>query len=99
MRKKRKKKGLFVWGHLAIITVLVFMTLFYLWQRTELLKVSYRLREMMQQQTELREEKSTLLLEFSRLRSPDRIEEIALQELGLVRSKEPVREIRRPVKE
>ncbi|MBT9137742.1 MAG: Cell division protein FtsL [Syntrophomonadaceae bacterium] len=96
MRKKRKKKSLLVWKHLTIIAVLVSMTLFYLWQRTELLRVSYLLREMMQQQAELREEESALFLESSRLRSPDRIEKIALRELELVRSREPVREINRP---
>lgn len=95
-RRKKNKKSLVVWGHLAIIVVLIFMTLFYLRQRTELLRVGYRLREMMQQQTELKEEKNALLLESSRLRSPDRIERIAIQELGLIRSREPVREISRP---
>jgi len=100
MRKKRKeRKSLLVWKHLTIIAVLISMALFYLWQRIELLRARYLLREIMQQQAELREEKSALFLESSRLRSPDRIEEIALRELGLVRSKEPVRELRRPVKE
>lgn len=97
MRKKRRKrkKSLFAWGHLAIIVVLISMTLFYLRQRTELLRVSYRLRGMMQQHAELKEEKNALLLESSRLRSPYRIERIAIQELGLLRSQKPVREIRR----
>lgn len=94
-RGKRKKKILFVWGHLAIILVLVSMTLFYLRQRTELLRAGYRLREMIEQQAELKEEKNLLLLEFSHLRSPDRIEGIATQELGLVRNQKPIREITR----
>lgn len=92
-RKKRKKKNLFAWGHLAIILILVSMALFYLRQRTELIRVGYRLREMMQQEAQLKEKKNTLLLESSRLSSPDRIERIAIQELGLVRSQKPVREI------
>jgi cell division protein FtsL len=98
MRRKRKKKSLLIWRHLAIILVLISMTLFYLRQRTELLRAGYRLREMMQQEAQLREEKSTLLLESSRLSSPDRIERVAIQELGLVRNP-VIREIRRPIEE
>ena len=86
---------MFAWRYLVII-VAFFMILLYLQQRIKLIKASYQLKEMIQQQAELKEEKNILLLESSRLRSPERIERIAIEELGLVRSREPAREIRRP---
>ncbi len=57
--------------------------LIYVWQRNELLRIGYDIREREKENLEFIEEKKVLELELSNLRSPQRIEAISKDKLGL----------------
>ena len=73
-----------LWGSVVIGGFLVAVILFSAWQRFELLGHGYEIQRMQQERAAEIEISRHLRLELETLRSPDRIEKIALEELHLV---------------
>ncbi len=73
-----------VWRSLAIGGLLVAVILFSAWQHFELLQHGYRIQKMQQEQAQQEEINRHLRLEIETLRSPVRIERIAIRDLHLV---------------
>jgi cell division protein FtsL len=64
--------------------VLVLLVLFSAWQHFELLRHGYQVEEMQREKAEQEEVGRQYRLEIDTLRSPSRIEALALQQLHLV---------------
>jgi cell division protein FtsL len=73
-----------VWRSLAIGAFLVVVILFSAWQHFELLQHGYKIQKMQQQRAAQEEINRHLRLEIETLRSPGRIERIAIKDLHLV---------------
>ena len=73
-----------LWQSLGIGIVLVLVLLFSAWQHFELLRHGYRLEQMQRERAAEAEINRHLRLEMESLRSPQRIEKIAKEELGMV---------------
>jgi cell division protein FtsL len=78
-----------MWKSVGIGCFLVGVLLFSVWQRVELLQNGYRVEQMHRERAVEEEIGRQLRLEIEALRSPKRIERIALQQLRLV---EPTRD-------
>ena len=72
------------WHFLAIGGLLVVVILFSGWQRVELLQHGYRVEQMQQQRADEEEINRHLKLEIQTLKSPQRIETLATEQLHLV---------------
>jgi len=59
--------------------------LFYVWSHHQMISLGYETSQTIRQERELLEKNKKLRLELAALKSPSRIERIALQELGMVR--------------
>jgi cell division protein FtsL len=55
----------------------------YVWCQTQVVNLGYRLSEAHRQHTKLVDENKKLHLELARLRAPERVEQVALHQLGL----------------
>jgi len=73
-----------LWRSMAIAVLLVAVLLFSAWQHFELLQHGYRIEEMQQARARELEINRYLRLEIETLRSPQRIERIATEQLNLV---------------
>jgi cell division protein FtsL len=73
-----------VWRSLAIGGFLVLVILFSAWQHFELLRHGYEIQRMQRERAAEEDVNRHLRLEIETLRSPGRIERIALKELHLV---------------
>ncbi|MEW6088237.1 MAG: cell division protein FtsL [bacterium] len=62
---------------------IIFIFLFYIYQRMEVREKVYLINQMQEEQKKLVEENRSLQLEAASLRSLDRIEHIAREQLGL----------------
>ena len=73
-----------MWGSAAVGVFLVVVLLFSAWQHFELLRHGYRLEQMQRERAAEEEVNRHLRLEIETLRSPRRIEEVAIKDLKLV---------------
>ena len=73
-----------LWKSVAVAAFFVAVLLFSAWQHFELLRHGYSVEEMQRQRAGLEEAARHLRLEIEALRSPDRIEALALGRLKLV---------------
>lgn len=73
-----------MWRSVVIGVLLVSVVLFSTWQHFELVRYGYRLEEMQQQRTVVEDRSRHLRLEIETLRSLERIERIALEDLHMV---------------
>ena len=73
-----------MWRTTSIAAFLVLVLLFTVWQQFELLQYGYRMEQMQQQRADEEEIQRHLRLEIEALRSPARIERVALAELQMV---------------
>jgi cell division protein FtsL len=73
-----------LWNSGAIAVVLVLLVLFSAWQHFELLRHGYQVEEMQREKAEQEEVGRQYRLEIDTLRSPRRIEALAVQQLHLV---------------
>lgn len=73
-----------LWKTAGIFGVLVIVVLFSVWQNFELVSHGYVIQRMEKQRAEEEAIKRKLTLEIATLRSPSRIERIALKDLHLV---------------
>lgn len=67
---------------LGILSVVI-VSIFYLWIRLEVIKLGYEISEASRYQMELIQENKRLKIELSNLKSPERIERIARENLKL----------------
>lgn len=74
----------FLFSVLAVVVVVVVVTLFYLWTRLMVVNMGYEISGLNKERRELVEENKRLKLEVLTLKSPQRIEEMARRELGLI---------------
>jgi cell division protein FtsL len=73
-----------LWQSFGIGALLVLVLLFSAWQHFELLRHGYRLDEMQRQRATEHEINRHLRLEIETLRAPQRIEKLAIGQLGMV---------------
>ncbi|HYB97457.1 MAG TPA: cell division protein FtsL [Vicinamibacterales bacterium] len=73
-----------LWQSLGIGVVLVLVLLFSAWQHFELLRHGYRLEQMQRDRAAESDINRHLRLEMETLRSPQRIEKLATERLGMV---------------
>jgi cell division protein FtsL len=74
-----------LWTSGGIAALLVLLVLFSAWQHFELLRHGYRVEEMQREKSEQEEVGRQYRLEIDTLRSPRRIEALAIEQLHLVR--------------
>jgi len=67
-----------------IIAITLLLTLFYLWSRLEVISLGYDIARANKEQAEFVNENKRLKLEILSLKSPQRIEALASERLGLV---------------
>ena len=72
------------WHTLVIVVLFVAIVLFSGWQRVELLQHGYRVEQMQEQRGDEQEINRHLRLEIETLRSPKRIESLAIKRLHLI---------------
>ena len=77
--RARELRRLLLCGAAIVVPLLV-----YVWQRVEVLRVSYGVEALKKERQQLQEQNKQLSVERSFLLSPDRIERLARKELGLV---------------
>lgn len=73
-----------LWQSLGIGVVLVLVLLFSAWQHFELLRHGYRLEQMQRERAAEADINGHLQLEMESLRSPQRIQKLATERLGMV---------------
>ena len=73
-----------LWKTVAVAGLFVVILLFWAWQQFEILRHGYRLEEMQREHAAEEETARHLRLEIETLKSPRRIEELAIQRLHLV---------------
>ena len=73
-----------MWRSVVIGVVVVGVLLFSAWQHFELLRHGYRLEQMQRERAKEEEISRHLRLEIETLRSPDRIERLAIERLRMV---------------
>ncbi len=68
------------------VALFIFLAvLVYVWQRINVIELGYRIEAMERERKELLQKNKALLVEAASLGSPQRIEEIARSQLGMVR--------------
>ncbi|MCD5401338.1 septum formation initiator family protein [candidate division NPL-UPA2 bacterium] len=83
-KKEKGKRSFFVWKCLILIIIFFSIILLYVWGKVELLEAGFEIRERTGRKRKLSEERELLLSEAARLKSPQRLERIAKEELGLI---------------
>ena len=73
-----------MWHSASTGVFLVLVLLFTVWQQFQLLQYGYRMEQMQQQRADEDEIRRHLRLEIEALRSPGRIERVAIEELQMV---------------
>lgn len=68
---------------LLVILVAMGLAFLFVWSRSEVVQMGYRISEVRREQDKFLSEKSQLELERASLRDPRRIEQIATQRLGM----------------
>jgi cell division protein FtsL len=68
---------------LGFIALLLSVSLFFVWSRVQVTSLEYEMSQLQSRMRDLRQETSNLRLEAASLRSPERIERVARQELHL----------------
>lgn len=68
---------------LGFIALLLSVSLFFVWSRVQVTSLEYDMSQLQSTLRDLRQETSNLRLEAASLRSPERIEQVARQELHL----------------
>jgi cell division protein FtsL len=84
VREVDRERHLEMWRSVGVGVFLVAVLLFSAWQHFELLRHGYRIEEMQKERSAEEEINRHLRLEIDTLRSPARIERLAMQRLGMV---------------
>ncbi len=83
-RNKNKRKEIFIFKYLLLTALCLSIVLFYVWERVKILEVGYKIKERGERKEKLIQEREILLLRAARLKSPQRLERIAREEIGLI---------------
>jgi len=85
LANKRYRKSIFNFTIIAIISILmlVSVTLFYVWTRIQVVSLGYEISQKVKERERIEEINRKLKLEVATLKSPRRIERIAIKKLGL----------------
>ncbi|MCZ6671174.1 MAG: cell division protein FtsL [Acidobacteria bacterium] len=81
-RDRKKSRDLIVFFLVSL--ALLIPVILYVRQRMEFMRVSYRLEELSKERKSLQDMNRKLLVERAQLNALDRVERIALEDLGLV---------------
>jgi cell division protein FtsL len=84
VREVDRERHLEMWRSMAVGVFLVAVLLFSAWQHFELLRHGYRIEQMEKERATEDEVNRHLRLEIDTLRSPARIERLAIARLGMV---------------
>ena len=84
VREVDRERHLEMWRSMAVGVFLVAVLLFSAWQHFELLRHGYRIEQMEKERSAEDEVNRHLRLEIDTLRSPARIERLAIARLGMV---------------
>ena len=84
VREVDRERHLEMWRSMAVGVFLVAVLLFSAWQHFELLRHGYRIEQMERERAAEDEVNRHLRLEIDTLRSPARIERLAIARLGMV---------------
>lgn len=76
--QKKFVKRWAVW--LALVTL---MALFYVWSRVQVVQLGYELTTLKRQTEDLNKQASNLELDIAKLKSPERLEDVAKNELNM----------------
>ena len=71
----------------VFLAVAFAISIFFVWSRTEMVRLEYQISRMERQVRDLRQEEQRMRLEVASLRSPQRIEAVASNDLGMSRPK------------
>lgn len=74
---------LFFWA-ILIAFLVIGCSLFYVWAHHQIISLGYEISRLSQEEEALIEENKKLRIELATLKSPDRLEKKALQELGFI---------------
>ncbi|MFH1238758.1 MAG: cell division protein FtsL [bacterium] len=80
-RKKRTSRRVYF----LYVTVIFCAFFFYVWQHIQVIKVGYRINKLQAQLEELKNKNRYLRVQANQLKSLDRIEKIAIEELKMVK--------------
>ncbi len=69
---------------LGVVLIIFLFSFIYLWSRVNVTKYGYEISSAVTARASLSEENRRLSMEITRLKSPERIERVAKDELGLV---------------
>lgn len=85
VKQKNRTSGRgFLFAAANSIVIVMLFTLFYLWSRLEVISLGYEIAKANKSRAELLENNKKLKLEILSLKSPQRIEAIAVNKFGLV---------------
>jgi len=89
-KKKKKRAGKKAatpnWRQRNISTIIVLFSGFgYVWCRVQVVQLGYKLSDADRTHTQLLNDSKKLHLELARLKAPERVERIAIEQLGLNR--------------
>jgi len=68
---------------LSFMVVILLLGIFSVWSRIEVIETSYRIHQLTEVNRQLKSESDSLKLEISTLRSPQRLEKVAVEKLHL----------------
>ena len=80
----RQKNAAPLFAAIKVIIVVLLFTVFYLWSRLEVVSLGYEIAQENKERGGLMDDNKRLKLEILSLKSPQRVETIALDRLGLV---------------
>ena len=76
-------KTKFLFRTLFLVAFMAILSLFYIWSRVQIVQVGYEINSLSHRQQVLMEENKKLIVEVSTLKSPQRLETIARETLGM----------------
>ncbi|MBI3755802.1 MAG: cell division protein FtsL, partial [Deltaproteobacteria bacterium] len=83
-QRVKQKNAVPLFAAIKIIIVVLLFTVFYLWSRLEVVSLGYEIAKANKERGGLMDDNRRLKLETLSLKSPQRIEAIAIDRLGLV---------------
>ncbi len=88
VRRKNLKDPNLIFPILVFLLAIIVTLLFFLWSRLETVKLGYEISKENKKTVELLKENKSLRLQVVNLKSPERIERLARERIGLVYPRE-----------
>lgn len=83
-QRVKQKNTVPLFAAIKVIIVVLLFTVFYLWSRLEVVSLGYEIAQANKERGGLTDDNKRLKLEILSLKSPQRVEAIAVDRLGLV---------------